>query len=142
MTTLGQAVEAAAHIPNAELHARGIRFCPGCQATRHYERSVGVVVHPEALTAALVAFIDAHEAARKAWMENPGAESPHLERYIRSAIEAATPIMLSHERPQTADAHRDAMVNRETKREELAAAWERGVEDGYHHRPNPYKEKK
>ena len=21
-----------------------------------------------------------------------------------------------------------------------SAAWERGVEDGYHHRPNPYKE--
>lgn len=33
----------AAHIPNAELHARGLRFCPGCQATRRRRQSVGAV---------------------------------------------------------------------------------------------------
>ena len=35
--------------------------------------------------------------------------------YARAALEAAAPYLQS-------------------------AAWERGVEDGYHHRPNPYKE--
>jgi hypothetical protein len=51
------------------------------------------------------------------------------ENAMRATLEAALPHLLSH----------DAMVNRETKREELAQAWERGREDGYHHRPNPYR---
>ena len=49
--------------------------------------------------------------------------------YIRDAkdvLEAAAPYMLSHEREQTRLAHLDAMVNRETKREELAQAWDDG----------------
>jgi hypothetical protein len=33
---------------------------------------------------------------------------------MRHILEAAAPILLSHERQQTADAHRDAIVNRDT----------------------------
>jgi hypothetical protein len=51
---------------------------------------------------------------------------------FRAALEAAAPYMLSHERQQTADAHRDAIVNRDTadrlERELLTAradAWDR-----------------
>lgn len=33
---------------------------------------------------------------------------------VKALLEAAAPIMLSHERQQTADAHRDAIVNRDT----------------------------
>jgi hypothetical protein len=46
--------------------------------------------------------------------------------YARKALEAAAPHMLSHEREQTRLAHLDAMVNRETKRAELAEAWDAG----------------
>jgi len=49
-----------------------------------------------------------------------------LREDARAALEAAAPRMLSHEREQTRLAHIDAMVNRETKREELAAAWDEG----------------
>lgn len=45
---------------------------------------------------------------------------------MRRALEAAAPYLLSRERQQTVDAHRDAMVNRETKRSELAQAWGEG----------------
>ena len=45
-------------------------------------------------------------------------------------LEAAAPYMLSHEREQARLAHLDAMVNRETKREELAQAWAAGHHDG------------
>ena len=38
--------------------------------------------------------------------------------------------MLSHEREQTRLAQLDAMVNRETKRAELAQAWEEGEQAG------------
>jgi hypothetical protein len=47
------------------------------------------------------------------------------------ALEAAAPHLLSHEREQTRLAHLDAMVNRETKRNELADAWDEGMEAMY-----------
>lgn len=43
---------------------------------------------------------------------------------ITRLLEAAAPYMLSHERAQARLAHLDAMVNRETKRAELAEAWD------------------
>ena len=67
-------------------------------------------------------------------------------RYIaRLALEAAYPILISHEIQQTTDAHRDAMVNRETSRELLAQAWDEGHSAGVDHadgllsEPNPYR---
>jgi hypothetical protein len=60
-----------------------------------------------------------------------GGERSSLE-YGRAVLEAAAPHMLSHERQLTADAHRDAIVNRDTadrlERELEAAkadAWDR-----------------
>jgi hypothetical protein len=38
----------------------------------------------------------------------------NLPAAVRAILEAAAPILLSHERQQTADAHRDAIVNRDT----------------------------
>jgi hypothetical protein len=49
------------------------------------------------------------------------------------ALEAAAPILLSHERQQTADAHRDAIVNRDTVdrlERELADVWDEGYSAG------------
>jgi hypothetical protein len=54
---------------------------------------------------------EAVEAAMEAYYAN--GEEP-FGTPMRAALEAAAPYMLSHERQQTADAHRDAMVNRET----------------------------
>lgn len=65
----------------------------------------------------------------------------------RELLEAAAPILLSHEREEARLAHIDAVVNAQTA-DRLEAeleqarieAWEQGRVDGYHHRPNPYKE--
>lgn len=52
------------------------------------------------------------------------------EHDVRAILEAAAPHMLSHEREQTRVAHLDAMVNRETRQAELAAAWDEGEAAG------------
>jgi hypothetical protein len=69
-------------------------------------------------------------------------------RALRAALEAAAPILLSHERQLTADAHRDAIVNRDTAdrlERELetakADAWDRcaaSIVDEHGNRLIPY----
>jgi dihydropteroate synthase len=61
-------------------------------------------ISDEAVEAALVAS-RAYKSQRS--MDN-------AEKQMRAILEAAAPILLSHERKQTADAHRDAIVNRDT----------------------------
>jgi hypothetical protein len=73
---------------------------------------------------------EAIEAAHRAWREQAKLDGSIFEYNLRAALEAATPYMLSHEREQTRLAHLDAMVNRETKRDELAAEYRRGYRDG------------
>jgi hypothetical protein len=67
------------------------------------------------------------------WDEPWETVSCHIrERYQARALvalEAVMPLLLSHEREQTRLAHLDAMVNRETKREELAQARAQALED-------------
>ena len=70
---------------------------------------------------------EAVEAAMEAYYAN--GEEP-FEAPMRAALEAAAPYMLSHEREQTRLAHLDAMVNRETKANELAQAWDEGYAAG------------
>ena len=50
----------------------------------------------------------------------------HTRAEAKRALEVAAPHLLAHEREQTRLAHLDAMVNRETKRAELEAAWNDG----------------
>jgi hypothetical protein len=91
---------------------------------------------------------EAVEAANKAFRETALYDDA-----LMNALEAAAPILLSHERQQTEDAHRDAIVNRDTAdrleteiqklREEskklrdatsrrlMAEAWEEGRLDGW-----------
>lgn len=76
-----------------------------------------------------VAIGDAAEAIR--------AGLPRLSVWdlAKTALEAASPHLLSHERQQTADAHRDAIVNRDTVdrlERELASAKADAWEYGYH----------
>jgi hypothetical protein len=59
---------------------------------------------------------------------------------VLAALEAAAPILLSHEREETRLAHLDAMVNRETNRAELAQAWDEGCEEGMSWNPGHYDE--
>jgi dihydropteroate synthase len=66
------------------------------------------------------------------------------EKVARKVLEAAAPILLSHERQQTADAHRDAIVNRDTAdrlERELenakAEAWDRCAASIVDERGNP-----
>ena len=71
---------------------------------------------------------EAVEAAARALAEIGG--QPHnwanYRNPARAALEAAAPHLLAHEREETRLAHLDAMVNRETKRAELEAAWNDG----------------
>lgn len=53
------------------------------------------MIPAEAVEVATKAFRDAHEAAYKAWMEQPGAETPNFESYMRAALEAVAPYMLA-----------------------------------------------
>lgn len=84
------------------------------------------------------------------WAELSGEGHAKYRDIARAAIEAAAPHMLSHEREQARLAHLDAMVNRETKREELASAWDEGEAAGQdnadsnrgydvEHKHNPYR---
>jgi len=58
---------------------------------------------------------EAVEAAAKVWLRLSLKQgSWTLEGNVRAALEAAAPHL-------------------------MAVAWERGREDGYHHRPNPYR---
>lgn len=61
-----------------------------------------------------------------AWVDDFATYDAFLSHKARTILEAAAPHMLSHEREQTRLAHLDAMVNRETKQAELAAAWDDG----------------
>lgn len=71
------------------------------------------------------------EAVEAAYAELPSEAMRHVNKArLRNILEAALPILLSHEREQARLAHLDAMVNRETKREELAAEYRRGYRDG------------
>jgi hypothetical protein len=74
---------------------------------------------------------EAVEASRVAYLREFNYDE-NAEYIARLILEAAAPYMLSHERQQTADAHRDAIVNRDTadrlERELLTAradAWDR-----------------
>lgn len=83
-----QAIESASHIPNEELHARGLRFCPGCQATRRQRQGVDAVIPPEAI-----------EVAAKAYRDYPKWEDLHEDgrewrrEYVHAALEAAAPLL-------------------------------------------------
>lgn len=82
-------------------------------------------------------------AAAREQLHEMGAEVPP--KYVNSALEAALPFLLSHEREQTRIAHVDAMVNRETRRAEMAELWGDGYLAGLadmqngQERPNPYR---
>jgi len=81
------------------------------------------VIPDEAVEAA------ARDLAVVAWGQWEYVPNELRSRFLRDAricLEAAAPHLLSHEREQTRLAHLDAMVNRETKQAELAAAWEDG----------------
>lgn len=67
-------------------------------------------------------------------------QRPVLLSWMRATFEAAAPHMLSHEREETRLAHLDAMVNRETKRAELAQVWDEGCEEGMSWNPGHYDE--
>ena len=88
---------------------------------------------------------EAVEAAAKYLAEKFNWNGELLPETARAALEAAAPYMLSHEREQTRLAHLDAMVNRETKREELAHAWDQGYKaamfdkEYYSYNQNPYR---
>lgn len=71
------------------------------------------VIPAEAVEAAAKAIASANLRS-KSWDALNEEARNHFLRDARAAFEAAAPYMLSHERQQTADAHRDAMVNRET----------------------------
>lgn len=73
---------------------------------------------------------EAVEAAAKYLSEFLSDYPSDYSQEAREILEAAAPILLSHEREQTRLAHVDAMVNRETKRDELAAEYRRGYRDG------------
>lgn len=62
--------------------------------------------------------------------DDPAPFMPRARERAGAYLEAAAPYMLSHEREQTRLAHLDAMVNRETKADELAAEYRRGYRDG------------
>jgi dihydropteroate synthase len=91
---------------------------------------------------------EAVEAAHEAWRAQAATEGSIFEYNLRAALEAAAPVLLSHERQQTADAHRDAIVNRDTadrlERELEAAkadAWDRcaaSIVDEHGNRLIPY----
>jgi dihydropteroate synthase len=90
---------------------------------------------------------EAIEAGAKAYRKVYGtwANPDHVAKII---LEAAAPILLSHERQLTADAHRDAIVNRDTvdrlEREletAKADAWDRcaaSIVDEHGNRLIPY----
>ena len=91
---------------------------------------------------------EAVEAAVKNWSDH---QMFSAEAAMRTALESAVPYLMSHEREQTRLAHLDAMVNRESKRAELAAAWDEGYDraESDHYgtgfwtkrlRGNPYRE--
>jgi hypothetical protein len=92
--------------------------------------------------------------------DSPEPFMPRARERARAYLEAAAPILLSHERQLTADAHRDAIVNRDTvdrlEREletAKADAWDEGRlsyrddlagtprfgTPGYKETPNPYR---
>jgi hypothetical protein len=91
---------------------------------------------------------EAVEAAHMAWRAQAATEGTIFEYNLRAALEAAAPILLSHERQLTADAHRDAIVNRDTAdrlERELetakADAWDRcaaSIVDEHGNRLIPY----
>jgi dihydropteroate synthase len=61
------------------------------------------------------AIIAAEAAVFDAMIEyGPDGHTDGHDKIARAALEAAAPILLSHERQLTADAHRDAIVNRDT----------------------------
>jgi hypothetical protein len=70
---------------------------------------------PEEAVAAAAKGIASANLRGRAWDECDDELRNHFRRDARAALEAAAPHI-------------------------MAAAWERGREDGYHHRPNPYKE--
>jgi len=81
------------------------------------------MIPDEAVEAAAYAlYLDANPESEAQWFDLGFHEQDELLRAARQALEAAYPILLSHERQLTADAHRDAMVNRET-----AARLERAI---------------
>jgi hypothetical protein len=59
---------------------------------------------------------EAVEAAAKIlfWQDDKPETMAECKKAARQLLAAAAPILLSHERQQTADAHRDAIVNRDT----------------------------
>ena len=79
------------------------------------------------------------------WKDQPTRIKDKYRWEAIAALEAAAPHLLSHEREQTRLAHLDAMVNRETKQAELAAAWDEGYEQADYDAPhaiksdNPYR---
>jgi len=113
-------------------------------------------ISDEAVEAATKAVIAALSAMELGWVDTDTPDGVtidvrdfNLTAAISAALESAAPILLSHEREETRLAHLDAVVNAQTV-DRLEAeleqarieAWECGRVDGYHHRPNPYKETK
>jgi hypothetical protein len=90
---------------------------------------VGQVIPDAAVEAAAKVLWDKEMVA--AWGKFPATFHAPFLRDARAALEAAVPHMLSREREETRLAHLDAVVNRETKREELAEAWADGHESGF-----------
>lgn len=91
------------------------------------------MISDEAVEAAAEALWEPNEHGDE-WATEFPTYKDYLRAEARKALEAAAPYMLSHERQQTADAHRDAMVNRDTvdrlERElenAKAEAWDRAA---------------
>jgi hypothetical protein len=71
-----------------------------------------VNISDEILELAARAAAKAEDASN--WDDEPEYYRSGWINRIAPALAAAAPILLSHERQQTADAHRDAIVNRDT----------------------------
>jgi hypothetical protein len=101
----------------------------------------------DAVEAAALALFERDYGVDDWGITNEQVKAAYLDE-ARAALEAAAPHMLSHERQQTADAHRDAIVNRDTvdrlERELLTAradAWDRcaaSIVDEHGNRLIPY----
>jgi hypothetical protein len=75
---------------------------------------VDQVISDEAIQAAAEVLYKRDRALLVPWGDTALPDIRAYRDEARAALEAAAPVLLSHERQQTADAHRDAIVNRDT----------------------------
>jgi hypothetical protein len=86
----------------------------------------------DAVEAAAVALFERDYGVGDWGITNEQVKAAYMDE-AKTALEYAAPYMLSHERQLTADAHRDAIVNRDTVdrlEEKLADVWDEGYSAG------------